>query len=644
MFSEASKGLLMKWTAWFQTRGRLTAALYDIFIIPFAWFGAFWLRFNLDGIPHDALTVAFMAFPVVLVLQTGAYWSLGLYRGVWRFASLPDLVRIFKAVSIGVLGTLVVLFLVPRLQGFPRSVLPIYSMLLVLFLGGGRFFVRWLKEPRTRKRSGQSVLIVGTGEAAEGLVRDLLRDSQRNFKPVAFVDDRKNKQDQEIHGIRVVGVCNDIPVIVEKYDIELIIIALPHAKGREMRRIMELCQGTKCPVRTLPSTNDLVSGRVSLDLLREVSLEDLLGRDPVALDWTNIGKAIAQQVVLVTGGGGSIGSELCRQIARLNPRHLIVVERSEFNLFTLEQEFKERFPNLTLSYHLLDINDRIAIHEILFRHRPDIVFHAAAYKHVPLLESQPREAITNNILGTQTMAELSVMAKVRKFVLVSTDKAVNPTNVMGASKRASEMICHYYNDQGETRFITVRFGNVLGSAGSVVPIFRQQIENGGPVTVTHPEVMRYFMTIPEACQLILQALTIGVSGEIFVLDMGEPIKIQYLAEQMIRLAGKMVDEDIEIEYSGLRPGEKLFEELFHPDEALETTQHEKIFKAKARELEARSLTEILKGLEQAANVYDEPKLLSLLQKLIPELQYQSAIEEKTIGEAIPSSLAQPIYV
>lgn len=619
----------MSFKTWLHARGRITAIFHDILMIPLAWFGAYWLRFNLDGIPESALTTAVFMFPVVLVIQTGAYWSLGLYRGVWQFASLPDLMRIFKAVIFGVLGSVLVFFLVMRLEGFPRSVLPIYTMLLILFLGGSRFSVRWLKEYRKRKHSGQRVLIIGAGASGEGLVRDLLRDKDRHFKPVAFVDEAATRQGQDIHGLRVVGRVKDIPRIVDEFAIELIIIALPSAKAQEMRQMMEVCEKTKCRVRTLPSLNDLVSGRVSLDLLREVSLEDLLGRDPVELDWQSIDAAIRNQVVLVTGGGGSIGSELCRQIARLSPKELIVIERCEFNLFNLEQEFQEAFPNLIKKYHLVDVNDRIAMHEILFRYNPHIVFHAAAYKHVPMLELQPREAIVNNILGTRTVVELSVAAKVKKFVLVSTDKAVNPTNIMGATKRASEMVCHYYHGRGVTTFITVRFGNVLGSAGSVVPIFRSQIEKGGPVTVTHPEVARYFMTIPEACQLILQALSIGKGDEIFVLDMGEPIKIKYLAEQMIRLAGKKMDEDIEIQYTGLRSGEKLFEELFHPDEALTATQHEKIFQAKARRIDNNQCIEILGGLEQAADSYDEAKLYALLKTLVPELASTAVASEKS---------------
>lgn len=624
---------------WMPSRAKLIVILHDICIIPIAWFAAFWLRFNLDGIPTDALNVAVIFLLPVLVVQAGAYWSFGLYRGIWQFASLPDLFRIMKAVLLGAFISFLLLYLVTRLTGFPRAVLPIYCMLMVMLLGGSRFAVRWFKEYK-HFSVGERVLVIGAGRTGEGLVRDLLRNTERKYKPVAFIDDRKSKRGQDIHGIRVVGRCVDIPRIVKEYNIQLIMIATPNAKSEEMRLMMEYCHGTGCPVRTLPGVNDLISGRVSVDLLREVSLEDLLGRDPVSLDWTSIRTAIAEQVVMVTGGGGSIGSELCRQIARLEPKQLLLVERSEFNLFSLEQELLHAFPKLTLSCHLLDVRDRPAMEQILLQHHPKIIFHAAAYKHVPMLESQPREAILNNILGTRVVADLAVKYEVSHFVLVSTDKAVNPSNVMGASKRVTEMICHDFFARGKTQFITVRFGNVLGSAGSVVPIFKQQLERGGPITVTHPDITRFFMTIPEACQLILQALAIGQGGEIFVLDMGEPVKIQFLAEQMIRLAGKKPGQDIEIRYTGLRPGEKLFEELFHPNEALAETLHEKIFLAKARAFNSEWFNKILDAMELACEAYREEELRGLLQELVPELQFVtpslvSNIEDKLSKSPMP---------
>lgn len=620
----------MQFMNFFPSKEKSTAILHDICVIPIAWFAAFWLRFNLDGIPTDALNMAIIFLLPVLVVQAGAYWSVGLYRGIWQFASVPDLFRILQAVLLGAFFSFILIYVVTQLVGFPRAVLPIYSMLMVIMLGGSRFGVRWLKEHK-RYAVGERVLVIGAGRTGEGLVRDLLRNADRKYKPVAFLDDRKNKQGQEIHGIRVVGRCADIPRIVKEYDIQLIMIAAPNARSEEMRVIMGYCQGTGCHVRTLPGVNDLIAGRVSVELLREVSLEDLLGRDPVSLDWTAIRTSIANQVVMVTGGGGSIGSELCRQVARLQPQHLLLVERSEFNLFTLEQELLTTFPKIKLSCHLLDVRDRSAIEQILSETKPSVIFHAAAYKHVPMLESQPREAILNNILGTRVIADLAVKHNVAHFVLVSTDKAVNPSNIMGASKRVTEMICHDYVGRGKTQFITVRFGNVLGSAGSVVPIFKQQLEKGGPITVTHPDITRFFMTIPEACQLILQALAIGQGGEIFVLDMGEPVKIQFLAEQMIRLAGKKPGEDIEIRYTGLRPGEKLFEELFHPSEALAVTAHEKIFLAKARSFDSIWFNGILDAMEKACEAYREVELRSLLLELVPELEIKDSNNNTTIS-------------
>jgi FlaA1/EpsC-like NDP-sugar epimerase len=339
------------------------------------------------------------------------------------------------------------------------------------------------------------------------------------------------------------------------------------------------------------------------------------------LDWEEIREGISEKVVLITGGGGSIGAELCRQIARLNPKALVIVERSEFNLFSIEQEFLTDYPQLKLIPYLLDVGDKVGMEAVFMRHNPALIFHAAAYKHVPLLQDQPREAVQNNVLGTYTLAQLAAVYSVEKFILVSTDKAVNPTNIMGATKRASEIICQAFNGRGCTQFITVRFGNVLGSAGSVVPIFKAQLEKGGPITVTHPEITRFFMTIPEACQLILQALVLGQGGEIFVLDMGEPIKIRFLAEQMIHLAGKKLGEDIEIIYTGLRPGEKLFEELFYPEELLKATAHEKIMQASTMACDIDSLTNILAQTKKAIFKCDNAEIISHLKILVPELEY-----------------------
>jgi FlaA1/EpsC-like NDP-sugar epimerase len=404
-----------------------------------------------------------------------------------------------------------------------------------------------------------------------------------------------------------------------------------------MRRLVGLCERTGVPFRTLPPMDRLMSGQVTLNQLREVSIDDLLGREPIALDWQAIASGLKGNRVLVSGAGGSIGSELCRQIARLEPSHLILLDSSEFNLYAIEMELLKSFPKLQISRYLNDVVDRAAIEKIFQRSRPEVIFHAAAYKHVPMLEDQIREAARNNILGTRVMAEVADRYGSESFVMISTDKAVNPANVMGTSKRAAEIFCQNLNQRSQTRFVTVRFGNVLGSTGSVVPLFKQQIEAGGPVTVTHREITRYFMTIPEACQLILQASVMGDGGEIFVLDMGEPVKIAYLAEQMIRLSGKLPGEDVDIVFTGLRPGEKLYEELFHEKEALQSTPHEKILLARHREFDWERLTEILDGMVIACNRYDEEEIRGQLNELVPEWSGYGAERHQTVTLPAPDA-------
>jgi FlaA1/EpsC-like NDP-sugar epimerase len=587
-------------------------------MIPVAWLGAYWLRFNLGPIPTEYLYPAFQNLAVVVLVQAIAFHYFGLYRGVWRFASLPDLIRIVRAVLVGVLFFAVAIFFISRMQGVPRSVFVLYGILLVALLGSSRMMVRWSKERRLYRGESNRVLIVGAGKAGEMLVRDLLRTRDELYAPVGFVDDSIRKQGREIHGIRVLGTCHEMIGLVERLDVNLIVLALPSANPSQMRRLVGLCENTGVPFRTLPPIDSLMSGQVTLNQLREVSIDDLLGREPVALDWQAIETELRGKKVLVTGAGGSIGSELCRQIARLRPAHLILLDSGEFNLYSIEMELTKKFPRLPISRCLNDVVDRPAVEKVFAESRPEIVFHAAAYKHVPMLEDQVREAARNNVLGTRTMAEVADRFGCETFVMISTDKAVNPANVMGTSKRAAEIFCQNLNKRSQTRFVTVRFGNVLGSAGSVVPLFKQQIEAGGPVTVTHREITRYFMTIPEACQLILQASVMGDGGEIFVLDMGEPIKIAYLAEQMIRLSGKVPGEDIDIAYTGLRPGEKLYEELFHEKEALQSTHHEKILLARHREFDWQRLTEILDGMVIACHSYHEANIRGLLSELVPE--------------------------
>jgi len=596
-------------------RTRFAVFAHDLVAILVAWFGAYVLRFNLDTPPDWALQQAIRLLPMVFVVQTALFWHFGLYKGVWRFASLPDLVRISKAVGMGLL----VIWLVMWLADFrPRSVFLLYGILLLGLLGGPRFLYRWFKDHGIYHKPGKRVVIVGAGRAGEMLVRDLLRQENLDYQPVAFVDDDPGKSGREIHGFPVVGKCDLIPSIVDKESIDLVLIAMPSASAEQMRAIVEICERSGVEFRTLPSMQDMVSGKAVVGSLRAVSIEDLLGREPVSLEWGAIRNGLAGKTVLVTGGGGSIGSELCRQISELQPKHLVILESSEFNLYTIEKELGQRFPQLQLSACLGSVVDTVLVDHVFKQHRPDVVFHAAAYKHVPMLEGQTREAITNNIFGTRCVAEAADRYKAGQFVLISTDKAVNPTNIMGASKRAAEIFCQNFNRRSPVRFITVRFGNVLDSAGSVVPLFRQQIENGGPVTVTHPDIKRFFMTIPEASLLILQAGIMGKGGEIFVLDMGEPIKISYLAEQMIRLSGKVPGDEIEIVYSGLRPGEKLFEELFYEQEPPIGTAHEKIFLAKYREVDWEKMMAKMAAMQQACDDYDNDRLDALLKEMVPE--------------------------
>jgi FlaA1/EpsC-like NDP-sugar epimerase len=463
------------------------------------------------------------------------------------------------------------------------------------------------------------VLIVGAGGAGEMLARDLLRHAQRGYRPIAYVDDQPQKQGVEIYGIRVRGEIATIPKIVQRDNIDLVLIAIPSATSKTMRRIVDLCNEAKVAYRTLPALGALISGEVSVNDLREVSLEDLLGREPINLHDASLASFFRQKSIVVTGGGGSIGAELCRQLAEFQLAELILIEHSEFNLYSVDIELKKVHPNLKFKSYLQDVTEGQAVHSILEKHQPDILFHAAAYKHVPMLEEQVRVAVKNNIFGTRCVAEAAVNAKVKKFILISTDKAVNPTNVMGTTKRTAEIFCQNYNaQQNTTKFITVRFGNVLGSAGSVVPLFKKQIEEGGPVTITHPDITRYFMTIPEASQLILRASTMGQGGEIYVLDMGEPIKIKYLAEQLIKLSGKKLHEDMEIVVTGLRPGEKLYEELFHEGEALQATQHEKILQASSRKVAWEDLLHTMDELQAACDRNDAETLLALLKQTVPE--------------------------
>jgi FlaA1/EpsC-like NDP-sugar epimerase len=560
------------------------------------------------------------ALSFLVVVQTGCYYYFKTYRGVWRYSSLDDVARILKASITAVVLVIPALYLSSILQHLPRAIFPLYCLIVATFLCGGRLLIRlhWDRRGRTEEPINcKRVLIIGAGQAGESLVRDLKRGG--GYLPVGFIDDNNNKRGLEVHGVRVLGASKEIERLADEHAVDLIFIAIPSAGSATMRRIVTYCEATGVPFRTLPSISSLISGKVEFNALRPVSIEDLLGRDQVCLQWEQIAEEISGKRILVTGGGGSIGSELCRQVLSLCPELLLIVDNSEFNLYQIEQELRASFPSAQLEFHLINVTDSIAINHLLNRSRPQLIFHAAAYKHVPLLQHQVRAAVFNNVIGTQIVAKAAVEYKAEKFILISTDKAVKPTNIMGATKRVAEIFCQNLDTQVETRFITVRFGNVLGSAGSVIPLFQKQLLSGGPLTVTHPDMKRYFMTIPEATQLILQAMADGEGGEVFVLDMGDPIKISYLAEQMIRLSGKEPGKDVLIKYTGLRPGEKLYEELFHETEQLVPTTNEKLFKARFHKVKWDELMQVMRLLETACSTHLDEELLVLLQNLVPEL-------------------------
>lgn len=602
----------------FSFKSRLTIATHDAVMVAAAWLFAFWIRFDLDMIPDGYLINALSYLPYVIISQSFIFWYFGLYKGVWRFSSLPDLIRIFKAVFFGVFFIAGSLFVYNRLAFMPRSVLPLYTSFLLLFLSIPRLFYRYYKDWVKHESAAQRALIIGAGAAGEMLARDLLQD-EVSLLPIAFVDDDKRKKGRSIRGLQVFFDTNRIAEYTARLNTDIILIAIPSASDLEMRRMVEACERAQVPFKTLPSVKELLSNIVSKGNLRDVAINDILGREPVNLNWKVIKSSLSDKRILITGGGGSIGSELCHQLAQVSPETLIIFEHSEYNLYQIHSTLQRNFPDLKLRAILGDVVDRTAVEEMIRVEKPEVIFHAAAYKHVPLLEEQVLAAVTNNLIGTKNVAELALAAKVERFVLISTDKAVNPSNIMGATKRAAEILCQNLNTLTKhTSFITVRFGNVLDSAGSVVPLFREQIKAGGPVTVTHPDVTRFFMTIPEACRLIMNAEAVGAGGEIYVLDMGKAIKISYLAEQMIQLSGLSVGSDIKIEYIGLRAGEKLHEELFHEQEQLLGTGFEKLFLAKARRYEQEIWEQQMENLITACKSRNSTDIQRQLKQLVPE--------------------------
>ncbi len=594
----------------------LLAFAHDVAAAAIAWTGLYWLRFNLD-LHQPQLSDMIRTLAWVLPLQAGIFLAFGLYRGLWRFASVPDLQRIVLAVGLGAVAIPVVLVMLRLTAVVPRSILILYPLILIFLMAGSRFAYRIWKEHRLYSplaALGEPVLILGAGEAGARLTKELAHS--RQWRVVGLLDDDPAKQGRLLRNISVLGPIAELPLWVKRFGVRTVIIALPAAAHGVRRRVAELCAAAGVEALTVPSYDDLISGRSQLTTIRHVELDDILARDPVVLDSAGLSDWIGGRVVMVTGAGGSIGAELCRQIARFRPLRLVLLDLSEYALYQIQQTLQDEFPDLPLATLVGDVKHRSLVEQVLTRERPNVIFHAAAYKHVPLMEeTNAWQAVRNNAYGTWMLARAAAAAKVEKFVLVSTDKAVNPTNVMGASKRLAEMICQSLQN-GATQFVVVRFGNVFGSAGSVIPRFREQIARGGPVTVTHPEITRYFMSLSEATQLLLQAGLMGRGGEVLVLDMGEPVKIVDLARDMIRLSGADPDQ-IRVVFTGLRPGEKLYEEPLASGETTLPTPHPKLRIAQALPGHRDAVEQMVSWLERDRATGDA-EVRAWLKTWIPE--------------------------
>ncbi|MCK6406631.1 MAG: polysaccharide biosynthesis protein [Rhodocyclaceae bacterium] len=596
---------------------RQLALFHDLVAVVACWLLAYWLRFNLD-IPENYLGGAAQTVPLILAVYAPVFWFFGLYRGIWRYASLMDLRRIVFSVAFSSLVVAAAVFML-ALPEVPRSVMLLHPVLLVMTMGGSRFVYRAWRDQLLYGRmviEGEPVLVIGSSDAADRLLREIAHS--REWSVIGLVTEDRLRVGHEMRGVKILGGIEDLGRLVEQLSVSKAIVAMPEAGQKQRRMAMEAAVQAGLSVLTVPSLEDMLSGKVAVSQIRQVQLEDLLGREKVQLDDTGLRSWLGEHVVLVTGAGGSIGSELARQIAQFRPRLLVLFEISEFALYLLEQEFQEQFSAVPIVCVVGDVKDAALLDKVFSTHKPSVIFHAAAYKHVPLMEGDNAwQAVRNNVAGSRSVAEAALRHGVEKMVLVSTDKAVNPTNVMGATKRLAERVLCGLQREGGTRFVTVRFGNVLGSNGSVIPKFREQIARGGPVTVTHPDIIRYFMLIPEAAQLVLQAGLMGQGGEIFVLEMGEPIRIADLARDMIRLSGFSEDE-IKVIYTGLRPGEKLYEELLTDAEQTMPTPHPKLRVARAEEAPAAEWQQELAAWLAETQPADPATVKTKLRRLVPE--------------------------
>jgi FlaA1/EpsC-like NDP-sugar epimerase len=600
---------------------KLLVFAVDLFLIIISYVMALLLRFDfyLEFL-RDQLFLDMLL--IILPVKALVFFTFGVYRNLWRYASIQDLIEIFKTVSLASLLSVFALIFFHDFEYFPRSLLVIDWLLLFVFMSASRLAWRLYRDAYLLSGSsyGKRTFIAGAGEAGSLLLKEIRKQRDSIYNIVGFIDDDPEKHGMRLNGIPVLGSTDSLNELVKKHSVEKVIIALPSAAGKVIRSIVGKCENAQVRFKIIPGLGDLIKGKISVSQIKDVEIEDLLRRDPVVLDEAEISNYLAGKNVLVSGAGGSIGSEICRQVARFKPERLVLLDNAETPLFFIEKELVSSHPELRVIPVIGDVRqkDKVAMTFDLFK--PDVVFHAAAYKHVPMMEYNPVESVTNNIGGAMTLADAAHRFGATDFVMISTDKAVNPTNVMGASKRVAELYVQSLAEISATRFTTVRFGNVLGSNGSVIPLFKDQIQKGGPVTVTDPEVVRYFMTIPEAAQLVLQAGCIGNGGEIFLLDMGEPVRIVELAEELIRLSGFIPHEDIEIVYSGLRPGEKLFEELLVAGEGVKPTIHEKIKVLAPVCLDRAWLSNELDYLFVAASTNGVGGILASLRRLVPEFK------------------------
>src|SRR5688572_15398857 len=615
----------------------LAAALYDGIALALAVLAAAFLL-DPNGPSTDRLDLLFAAFAIAIPIQVGVNVFFGIYQGVWRYTSLPDIQRIVFAVLAGTVCTAGALGAVGLDGAFGMRESILYPLLLISLMSLARMAFRSFKEWTLYGRGGEQgtpVVVMGAGDAAVGLVKDLSRSHE--WRVVGLLDDDEKKLGRLLHGVRVIGALDDLPRVARRLKLRHAISAMPSVRYQVRRRVVGVCKRARVSVMTVPTLNNLVAGKGAPPArIRKVAVEDLMKRDAVTLDDAQLHELITGQVIMVTGAGGSIGSELCRQIAAYDPSMLVLYEMNEYAMYKVDEQLREDFPNLPVASLVGDIKNARRVNQVMHQYSPALVFHAAAYKHVPLMEeANAWEAVQNNVLGTYAVARAAIDYGVKKFVFVSTDKAVNPTNVMGATKRLAEMVCQSLQAESHTRFEMVRFGNVLGSAGSVIPKFQEQIDKGGPVTVTHPEMVRYFMSIPEAAQLVLQAGCMGLGGEVFVMDMGEPIKIVDLARDMIRLS-ELSENEIRIVYTGLRPGEKLFEELLADDEHTRATPHPKLRIAKAREVDPDWLEGLLAWLNQD-RIPTDSEVRRDLKRWVPE--YQSQVRPRLKAVPLPAKAA-----